>query len=158
MRQILPCKAKLMIATAANEMNIMSAMVPISLGNDGNICPKSGAVGCHAGGDHMEFQSNGGKPVYGDVVGYGGPYFTIGYVYTGGLYGTPYIGWTVPASGSSRLDVVAFARTTTPEINEPSAKEETMRCLSASVLIYPFILSTHNINNNYYIIINNTMA
>jgi hypothetical protein len=142
-------------ATKASVASKSEVAMPSSFGKEGNHWPSVGAVKCMGGRCvkdhgcvHREFQSspgdheNGGLMVAeGVAVGMGGgPYFTMG------LYGTPYIGCTVLASGSIKSMALASGKSAAAE--DASAKEETTMRLAICTPIYSLILTTHDIYNN----------
>jgi hypothetical protein len=110
----------------------------------------------------IELQSKAGMPVnggpMGDIVAVGmgaGPYFT-----TGGpiVTGTPYIGTTLPNPQSMKLVVAALANEIISMAVAASDNAVTISRLKMLTSMYNLILDTHDINNNYYIIINKIIA
>jgi len=83
-------------------------------------------------------------PGAGAMVGFGGPYFTMGAI-------TPYIGCTVIDDGSNDPIVDALARAMLEEIK---ANDERSSFLTVPAPRYPLNLITHDIYNNYSIINN----
>jgi hypothetical protein len=127
-------------------------MAPRSFGKAGVHWLKSGAVKrtelpetVHCGTVMAgKFIHDPPLPGTGAMVGFGGPYFTMGAI-------TPYIGRTVIEDGSRDPTVDAFAIVTQEEIK---AKDETSTFLNLPIPKNCFNLITHNIYNNYIIIYN----
>jgi hypothetical protein len=130
----------------------MMPMAPRNFGKTGAHWLKSGAVKCTElpETDHCgtviagKFIQDDPPPGAGEMVGFGGPYFTMGAI-------TPYIGRTVIDDGSRDPATEAFAIAIQDEIN---AKDETSTFLNLPTPKSCFNLITHGIYNNYYIIYN----
>jgi len=127
-------------------------MAPSNFGKAGAHWLKSGAVKCtelpetdHCGTVMAgKFIHDAPPPGAGAIVGFGGPYFTMGAI-------TPYIGRTVIEDGSRDPAVDALAIVIQEEIK---ARDETSSFLNLPTPKNCLNLITHDIYNIYFIICN----